>query len=270
MTTSKKQPPRVRPWEQTGDGDVASFGTWLRRQREAREISLREISEASKISMRYLEALEDDRFEVLPAPVFARGFLREYSKVVGLNGDDVVNNYISALGQDETGEETGGAESERIKGRAAKGDWGYGVVLSVALALLLGLVALLAFWAERRRETAPPPATAIAPPPMAPAPAPAPPVAPRPQADAPLRVTLDFVDDCWIEIASDGKPRASELRVRGESVEIEAKEFVVLTLGKPAGVKVEVNGHPYALQAPAGKVLHDLRIDLDTAKGLGG
>ena len=50
-----------------------------------REISLREIAERTKISLRYLEALEEDRFDLLPAPVFAQGFLREYARYVGLN-----------------------------------------------------------------------------------------------------------------------------------------------------------------------------------------
>ena len=54
-----------RPWE--NDPDAGSFGSWLRRQREVREISLREISEESKISIRYLEALEEDEEESVAA-----------------------------------------------------------------------------------------------------------------------------------------------------------------------------------------------------------
>ena len=259
------------PWENRGDGDAASFGSWLRRQREAREISLREIAETSKISLRYLEALEEDRFDVLPAPVFARGFLREYSKVVGLDPDEVVNTYLAALsgGADDDSE----SKVEPVRNRGSRRDWGYGLLLSLAIALLLGLVALLAFWAERRRATTPPPQVSIAPPPVVAPPVTAPPPAAAPQPappEAPLRVSLDFTADCWIEVASDGKARASELRARGETLEIEAAQVVVLTLGNPEGVRIEVNGHPFPLQAPAGKVLHDLRIDLETAKGLGG
>ena len=82
-----------KPWEQ---GEGGSFGSWLRQQREIRNISLREISDNTKIGMRYLEALEEDRFEVLPAPIFAKGFLREYAKYVGLDADEVVNFYIAA------------------------------------------------------------------------------------------------------------------------------------------------------------------------------
>src|SRR5919106_4236636 len=82
----------AKPWE----GEGGSFGNWLRQQREIRNITLREISDNTKIAMRYLEALEEDRFEVLPAPIFAKGFLREYAKYVGLDADEVVNFYIAA------------------------------------------------------------------------------------------------------------------------------------------------------------------------------
>ena len=44
-------------------------------QREMREISLRDIADRTKISRRYLEAMEADRFDLLPAPLFAKGFL---------------------------------------------------------------------------------------------------------------------------------------------------------------------------------------------------
>ena len=49
---------RSHPWEDDLDGGDDSFGGWLRQQREIRGISLREIADASKISIRYLEALE--------------------------------------------------------------------------------------------------------------------------------------------------------------------------------------------------------------------
>ncbi|HEX2225425.1 MAG TPA: helix-turn-helix transcriptional regulator, partial [Thermoanaerobaculia bacterium] len=100
-----RQPP---PWDKdksaaTGP-DGGSFGSWLRRQREVRQISLREVADRTKISYRYLEAMEEDRFDVLPAPVFAKGFLREYARYVGLSPDEVVNHYL-AVQQPQGGEE---------------------------------------------------------------------------------------------------------------------------------------------------------------------
>jgi len=87
---------RPPPWDKgAAEAEPGSFGHWLRRQRELREISLRDIAERTKISLRYLEAMEEDRFDLLPAPVFARGFLREYARYVGLSPDEVVNHWLS-------------------------------------------------------------------------------------------------------------------------------------------------------------------------------
>src|SRR5688572_25847284 len=85
-----KRPP---PWEKEAvPTETGSFGDWLRRQREMREINLRDIAERTKISLRYLQAMEADRFDLLPAPIFAKGFLREYARYVGLSPDEVVNH----------------------------------------------------------------------------------------------------------------------------------------------------------------------------------
>ncbi len=72
----------------------ATFGDELRREREIRGISLREIAEATKVSRRFLEAIERDDHKHLPAPVFARGFVREYARYLGLDSEEMVNRYI--------------------------------------------------------------------------------------------------------------------------------------------------------------------------------
>src|SRR3954465_7253148 len=107
-----KRPTRQPPWEKEAvSTESGSFGDWLRRQRELREISLRDIAERTKISLRYLEAMEQDRFDLLPAPLFAKGFLREYARYVGLSPDDVVNHYLSVQKPDDM--EEGGKEETR-------------------------------------------------------------------------------------------------------------------------------------------------------------
>lgn len=71
-----------------------SFGDELRRERELREISLREIAESTKISLRYLQALEGNRFEELPGGVFNRGFVRAYAQFIGVDDEAMVNAYL--------------------------------------------------------------------------------------------------------------------------------------------------------------------------------
>jgi cytoskeleton protein RodZ len=76
--------------------EAESFGPWLRRQREMREIDLREIADSSKISLRYLQAFEENRFDELPADVFAKGFLRHYARFVGIDQEEAVNFFAQA------------------------------------------------------------------------------------------------------------------------------------------------------------------------------
>ena len=71
-----------------------SFGDELRRERELRQISLREVSQATKISLRYLEALERNDFAGLPGGAFNRGFVRAYSEHIGIDSEAMVNAYL--------------------------------------------------------------------------------------------------------------------------------------------------------------------------------
>jgi len=72
-------------------------GADLKRFRESRGIGLREIATASKVGVRYLEYIEADRKEVLPAPVYLRGFLQEYARVVGLDPRRTADSYLARL-----------------------------------------------------------------------------------------------------------------------------------------------------------------------------
>jgi helix-turn-helix protein len=83
---------------------MANFGDTLKRERELREITLREISDATKINIRYLEALEQNRFESLPGGLFNKGFIRAYSTYIGVDGEAMVNCYLQEIaGRNVTG-----------------------------------------------------------------------------------------------------------------------------------------------------------------------
>ena len=56
----------------------------LQRARQARGLTLEEVERDTRISHRYLQALENENFGLLPAPVYARGFLRTYARYLGL------------------------------------------------------------------------------------------------------------------------------------------------------------------------------------------
>ena len=84
---------------------MGAFGDKLRREREMRGITLSEISESTKISKRWLQALEDEQFEQLPGGVFNRGFVRAYARFLGINDEQAVADYIAASNEPEPPED---------------------------------------------------------------------------------------------------------------------------------------------------------------------
>src|SRR4051812_325633 len=68
-----------------GSVRMSSLGSYLRREREQRQISLAELAQTTRIPIRILEQLESDDHARLPADVFVRGFLRSYARVLGVD-----------------------------------------------------------------------------------------------------------------------------------------------------------------------------------------
>jgi cytoskeleton protein RodZ len=69
------------------------LASWLRGARQARGMSLADVTKVTKIQARTLEHLEHGRFDQLPADVFVRGFVRSYARCVGLDPDEAVRRY---------------------------------------------------------------------------------------------------------------------------------------------------------------------------------
>jgi len=77
---------------------MGSFGDRMRREREMRGITLEEISEATKITSRCLQALEEEEFGKLPGGIFNKGFVRSYAAFLGIDEDQAVADFVTASG----------------------------------------------------------------------------------------------------------------------------------------------------------------------------
>src|SRR5277367_261050 len=75
-----------------------SFGERLKREREMREVSLDELTQATRISQRFLEALENEDWKKLPGGVFGRGFVRTIAGYLGLDEESFLSEYDLARG----------------------------------------------------------------------------------------------------------------------------------------------------------------------------
>ncbi len=75
-----------------------NFGERLKREREMREVSLEELTKATRISTRFLLALENEDWEKLPGGVFGHGFVRTIARYLGLDEESLLGEYDMARG----------------------------------------------------------------------------------------------------------------------------------------------------------------------------
>ena len=115
----------------------AGFGEHLKREREMREVSFEEVTAATRIGPRFLEALENEEWEKLPGGIFNRGFVRSVARYLGLDEEVLLGEYDLAHGaQLQSVAER--QESNRIP---AVPRWFPLVILLGILVVLAGLIA---------------------------------------------------------------------------------------------------------------------------------
>lgn len=111
-TEKLRIPPQIEGGQSTRHTKMASgIGEKLRLERETRGIALRDISENTRISMRYLEAIESDDYRRLPGGIFNRSFIRAYAKLVGYDEQQAIEEYSRTMR--EHGESDDVAKSTR-------------------------------------------------------------------------------------------------------------------------------------------------------------
>ncbi|MGA9979412.1 MAG: RodZ domain-containing protein [Candidatus Sulfotelmatobacter sp.] len=102
---------------------MGKFGDKFRKERERQGIKLEDVSNSTKISSRMLRAIEDEHFDQLPGGVFNKGFIRAYAKHLGLDDDEAISGYVTALNQfnsQQLGPETLTAQHSAIERRTGQ------------------------------------------------------------------------------------------------------------------------------------------------------
>jgi len=251
-----------------------TVGQRLRAAREAQPLSLAQISAELRIEQRFLTALEEDRFDDFSAPVFTKGYIKQYGGLLGLEYGDLLAQYYR---QAEVHDLPVMAQHMPIRLRDDRQirRWLAGGTVLVLLAAAAGL-----WWAlqpepaplviDRPVEPLPagPPAR-VTPPPVVqpeamtaiePGPEPEPadvavpaqvaPVAPVPGDGVIVQVELNFREDCWTEISAAGGERVFYgLGSAGARSRFNATLPLSIFLGNASGVDLIVNGQPYPIPA---------------------
>lgn len=96
------------------------IGEILKQARIDKGYTLDDLQQITKIQKRYLEAIEEGNIEVLPGRFYARAFVRQYADIVGLNGDELLEQHLTEISSDEVNEEfteSISSSPSRVKGK---------------------------------------------------------------------------------------------------------------------------------------------------------
>jgi cytoskeletal protein RodZ len=271
---------------------MGSLGVYLRELRSAKDVSLDEVTRATRVGRAHLEALEVEDLPSLPAPVFVKGFIRAYCEFLQTDPAEALSRYRDLIG------ERTHASPGPLEPRAAGVGRGP-VFVSVILLLVLG-GALFALNSGRSGSshttppsplpgptapepvssapaTAPPPANAapVAEPaatPAATAPTPvstrvaaAPAAAPAPTEarSAGQRLVVKATEPTWLRVQMDGTRSVEELLPAGATREWSAEKRFILTVGNAGGISLELNGRALPPIGAPGAVIRELVLPAD-------
>ena len=218
-----------------------TLGGILAEARQAKGVTLEQAASATRVRLHVLTALEEDRAAELPAPVYARGYLRTYASYLEIDPERLLEAYEASRTR-----QSGSLAIRPLSSLTASPN----LVLTAPAAGAVGLVLLVfAFtgyvYKELDSVRTPPPAprvaaTALATPTASPSPSP---LAPTPAA-AVATVQVSVTDTVWIDVAVDGKPQfadAGRILQPGATLSFSGSR-VKVTTGKGVATLISVNG----------------------------
>lgn len=243
---------------------MPSLGQELKQAREERGISLREISEATHIGVRFLQAIENDTYDQLPGGIFNRSFVLKYAHHIGLDEGQVSARYDQLMAEK-------GGESQKVgvsyledfeEGSSSSRFWLPALIFMI---LCVGAYAAYQYSITTGESataplTPPPSATPTPTPTPSPSPTPTPEASPSPSPKATttvvkglhLRVTASN-GNCRMQVITDEKEPQTKLLRDGEAIDFVASDKLVLNLSNLLAVDVELNGRPAKLEPNLGK-----------------
>jgi cytoskeletal protein RodZ len=220
---------------------VFDIGSSLRDARTRQGLDFPELEARTKIRPKYLRALEDERFDLLPSPTYVRGFLRSYADALGLDGQPFVDEYNTrfAVGEDELTVRARHLPPPRPRDRPGR-ESRLAVVAVVAIAAVMALV--IAAWRFGAPEGESVPGLEAGP-----APAEA-----QPARDRARIVIAAAEGSSWMEVrvsSPAGRLLYSGTLEKGQRKPFQARRLYV-AVAEPDNVAIRVNGD--RLELPAG------------------
>ncbi len=243
---------------------MATLGQDLKRERELRGISLEEISNSTKISLKQLEALEQDRLDDLPGKFFIKAILKAYAKSIGLEEDTVLNKYYEeSLLQAPFPESK--HHKEKHKPPIPKKIIGIAILVIISISILI--IVYLTSWQTKtalpQEEIKPWILTQKEPPISFPG------INPSQSSvieEEKLALEISFTEETWLQVYADGKLEVEDTKMPGDRISVEAFEELLIHLGNAGGVAYRLNDREGKPFGASGVTVRNIRITLENFK----
>ena len=218
------------------------IGNSLREARLRQGLEFAEVEQATKIRGKYLRALEDEQFDILPGQTYVKGFLRTYAEYLGLDGQLYVDEYNSRYipGDEETPLR---AQNKSTVGRNPRVESSVVLVALAAIGILTALVVLAWRFGSDPPETAipdfssqPPAETRGNQPARRPA---------RPAAPIARLTITGALGDSWVEVHARSAAGPEIYRgtlVAGSTIRFVRHRRLHVVMGRPGNLRLKVNG----------------------------
>lgn len=249
---------------------MQSLGTYLLELRQAKGRRLEEIARQTRVPRRYLEALETEDLEGLPAPIFAKGFIRSYCQSLDESPDQALARYRELIG--ETADPPSPIVPAWSPERRSRGP----MLVSLVLLIVLGLSLFILTVNLQGRWDEVPPAPRETPDIATPAVS-APVASLEPTAVSqemhvdevpaateaaetlePARLVARTSEPTWVRVQFGDGQVVEELLPAGATRQWTSEKRFVLTIGNAGGISLELNGVLVPPLGESGKVIHDL------------
>lgn len=239
---------------------MLEIGSTLEQAREERGLDLADVERETRLRERYLRALEQEQFDLLPPGSYRRTFLRGYATFLGLDAGVLVDEYVTRYEDAQADHELPRDRPTAVRRRRRHVSPSAAVAVVVAAAIVA-----VAVWQLTRGggPGAPPAATTTvqAAPPIVHHPKPKPPTTTVAKAPAPLpRVAFSASGgDCWLSIhagSESGRTVWEGTLQQGERRSLRGRRFWV-RIGAPGSLTLTVNGKPQTLPGRTSNVTVD-------------
>lgn len=252
---------------------MAGEGQILRTARENKGWSLTDTEEVTKIRVRYVQALEEENYGILPGSTYAKGYLRTYAKQLGLNSDEIIALYSAALISAVPTEPPPALKTLQVPTKSRPIWYRPAIIGGAAVLILIAFVVRGLY--QPKNQIADTPYTS---PPLISAPKtdttiPTTPSVPDASLQSSpqdviastqdgLTAQLVFTQPCWIEVRVDNQAPFQGTFAAGTSKEVKGTDKIELvTIGNAGGLTVTLNGKTFPVLGKSGEVRHNVVLN---------